>query len=102
MKKNIKIMKWVAGGIEAFLGFPIIGGAFIVSLFWIPLALMLAFHIVLLVMSKKENLPVTGNILGIIANAIGWVPVVGMIMHIITAIFVMIEASKITKDEIVL
>lgn len=95
MKKNIKILKWIAGGIEAFLSIPILGASIILSLLWIPLAIMLALHITILVFCKKEDLPITGNILGIIASALGWVPFVGWIMHILTAIFVMIEASKI-------
>ncbi|ATD55001.1 hypothetical protein [Clostridium chauvoei] len=99
MKKNLKILKWVTGGIEAFLAIPVIGGSFIVSLLWIPLAVMLALHITILVFCKKENLPITGNILGIIASALGWVPIVGWILHILTAIFVMIEASKIEVVE---
>ena len=59
---------------------------------------MLVFHIVNLVLSKNEDLPVAGSILGIVGNAIGWIPFVGMIIHILTAIFVMVEAYK-TKVE---
>lgn len=99
MKKTVKITKWVAGGIEALLGVPIIGATIILGLVWSPLVIMLAFHIVNLVFSKNENLPITGSVLGIIASALGWIPFVGMIMHIITAIFLMIEAYKTEVDQ---
>ena len=99
MKSTIKVTKWVAGGIEALLGIPVLGASIILSLAWTPLISILAFHIVNLVLSKKENLPITGSILGIVGNAIGWIPFVGMIMHILTAIFVMIEAAKTEVDE---
>lgn len=99
MKKAVKITKWVAGGIEALLGIPILGAGIILGLLWIPLACMLAFHIVNLVLSHKEGLPITGSILGIIANVLGLIPIVGMVMHILTAIFVMIEAAKTKVNE---
>ena len=94
MKKTVKITKWVAGGLEALLGIPVLGASIIVGLLWIPLGLMLVFHIVNWVLSRKEGLPITGSIIGIVGNAIGWIPFVGMIMHIVTAVFVMVEAAK--------
>lgn len=99
MKSTVKITKWIAGGIEVLLGIPVLGASIIVGLLWIPLGAMLAFHIVNLVLSRKENLPITGSILGIVGNALGWIPFVGMIMHILTAIFVMIEAAKTEVEE---
>ena len=98
MKETVRVTKWVAGGIEALLGIPVLGASIIIGLAWTPLLIMLAFHIVNLVLSKKENLPIAGSILGIVGNAIGWVPFVGMIMHILTAIFVMVEAYKTMEE----
>ena len=98
MKSTFRVTKWVAGGLEALLGIPVLGASIIIGLVWTPLAIMLVFHIVNLVLSKNEDLPVAGSILGIVGNAIGWIPFVGMIMHILTAIFVMVEAYK-TKVE---
>ena len=94
MKETVRVTKWVTGGIEALLGIPVLGASIIIGLAWTPLFIMLAFHIVNLVLSKKEDLPIAGSILGIVGNAIGWIPFVGMIMHILTAIFVMMEAYK--------
>ena len=98
MKETVRVTKWVAGGIEALLGIPVIGASIIIGLVWVPLAAMLAFHIVNLVLSKKEDLPITGSILGIVVNALGWIPFLGMIMHILTAVFVMMEAYKTKVD----
>ena len=98
MKSTVRVTKWVAGGLEALLGIPVLGASIIIGLVWTPLAIMLVFHIVNLVLSKNEDLPVAGSILGIVGNDIGWIPFVGMIMHILTAIFVMVEAYK-TKVE---
>ncbi|MFB4212597.1 hypothetical protein ACE1TH_11870 [Shouchella sp. JSM 1781072] len=87
-------MKWTFGGLEALLGIPILGGAIILSLYWAPLAIMLVLHIIGLVFAAKEERSKTGHILGILASALGWIPGVGMIMHILAAIFLMIEAGK--------
>ncbi|MBD7942767.1 hypothetical protein MKZ20_06605 [Psychrobacillus sp. FSL K6-2684] len=92
---NTKILKWVTGGLEALLGIPVLGGIIIMSFLWIPLVIMLALHIVTLIITKKEGgETTTGSILGIVTSCIGFIPIVGMIMHIITAVILMLEASK--------
>src|SRR5690625_4626811 len=88
-----RILKWVTGAFEAFLGIPVIGGAFIVSLLWTPLLVMLILHIITLVLTKKDGGPAVGSILGIIASCLGWIPIVGMILHILAAIFLMINGA---------
>ncbi|MEH7503942.1 hypothetical protein V7152_18335 [Neobacillus drentensis] len=89
-----KILKWVSGGLEALLGVPILGGTIVIGLVWTPLAMMLILHIVTLVFTKKEGGSTTGSILGIVTSCLAWIPFVGMIMHIITAIILMIDAAK--------
>ncbi|MGQ7280422.1 hypothetical protein ACT91Q_21030 [Brevibacillus thermoruber] len=89
-----RIMKWVTGGLEALLGIPVLGGTIVISLAWTPLAVMLVLHIVTLVLSKKNEEPFHGSVLGIVTSLIGWIPFVGMVMHILSAIFLMITAAK--------
>jgi hypothetical protein len=90
-----RILKWVSGGLEALLGIPILGGTIVVGLFWSPLAIMLILHIVTLVFTKKEGGgSTTGSILGIITSCVAWIPIVGMVMHIISAIILMLDAAK--------
>ena len=81
MKTAIRITKFIAGGIEVLLGIPVLGASIILGLSWIPLGVMLVFHIINLVLSKNENLPF-----------------LGMIMHILTAVFVIIEACKMKVE----
>lgn len=88
-----RIMKWITGGLEAFLGIPFFGGAFVLSLVWTPLLVMLVLHIITLVISKNEGASSFGSILGIITSCIAWIPFVGMIMHILSAVFLMIDAA---------
>ena len=89
-----RIMKWVTGGLELLLGIPVLGGSIVISLVWTPLGIMLALHIVTLILSKKYNEPAHGSVLGIVTSLIAWIPFLGMVMHLITAIFLMISAAK--------
>lgn len=88
-----RILKWVVGGIEAALGIPLLGGTIVISLMYTPLLITLTLHIVALIFSKKEDRPITGNVLGIVTSCLAWIPILGMIMHIVTAILVLIEAG---------
>lgn len=91
---NLRVLKWIAGSLELFLGIPVIGGLVILSLFWTPLLIMLIIHIFGLVLCSKAGKAKSGHILGIVASALGWIPFLGMILHIVTAIIIMVEAAK--------
>ncbi|QKY70448.1 hypothetical protein [Lentibacillus sp. CBA3610] len=89
-----RIMKWLTGGCEAFLGFPIIGGSFILSTTWGALFVMFILHLVTLIVARNAKGSITGSILGMITSFIGIIPFIGMTMHIITAIVLLIDAGK--------
>lgn len=93
-----RILKWVSGGCEAFLAIPIVGGTFVVGLYWSPLFIMLILHIVTLVLTKRDGGPATGSILGIITSCVGWIPILGWIMHVLSAIFLMVNAATPDPD----
>jgi hypothetical protein len=97
-KQTVKTLKWVTGGLEAILGIPILGGSIVIGLGWTPLLVMLIFHIVVLVLSKKVGVKAHGNILGIVTSAIGWIPIVGMFMHMLSAVFILIDAARKDKN----
>jgi hypothetical protein len=92
--KTSKVLKWVSGGCEAFLAIPFLGGTFIVSLLWTPLLIMLALHIVTLWFCSQENENKTGSIVGIVTSLLGWVPLLGWAMHLVTAILLLISAAR--------
>jgi hypothetical protein len=87
-----KVLKWITGGAEAFLGIPIIGGIFVISQGWTPLFVMLILHIITLLVTKKDCGVTGGSIIGIITSCVAWIPIVGMIMHALTAIVLFISA----------
>ena len=98
-QKTSTLLKWISGGLEALLGIPVLGGTIVISLLWTPLLIMLALHIVTLYFSSKENQKKTGSILGIVTSVIAWIPIVGMVMHIITAIILLMDAYKTNNQE---
>ena len=93
-----KILKWVTGGMEAFLGIPVLGGLVVVSTGWTILGVMLILHIVTLLFSANEKRDYASSVVGIVTSCIGWIPIIGMIMHIITGILLMVSAAKKDAD----
>ncbi|MEC5424515.1 hypothetical protein QGM71_13525 [Virgibacillus sp. C22-A2] len=85
-----RIMKFITGSLEALLGIPILGGAYIIGNAWAPLFFMLFLHLVTLVLTKRDRGASAGSILGIITSLIGWIPFVGFLMHVLTAIVLFI------------
>ena len=89
-----RIFKWITGIFEALLGIPILGGLYILSNAWTPLFVMLILHIITLILAKKDDGSGFGSVFGIITSIFGWIPIVGMIMHIITALVLILSASR--------
>jgi hypothetical protein len=92
MSNTSKILKWITFALEAFLAIPLIGGAFILSQGWLPLGIALLLHIAAILSLLKDRRSIIGNGLGIITSLVGIIPIVGWIMHGITAIVLFIEA----------
>ncbi|MCB5367057.1 hypothetical protein LIP24_10470 [Collinsella aerofaciens] len=76
------------------MGIPVLGDTLIVSTLWTPLAIMIALHIVALIITHKAGRKTVGHILGIITSVVGCIPLIGTVMHIVTAVFLMIEVGK--------
>ena len=92
--KTSTLLKWITGGLEVLLGIPFLGASIIVLFLWFPLMMMLALHIVTLIMSVKDNTNKHGSILGIITSIVGFIPIVGMIMHLVTGILLLVDAGS--------
>ncbi|WP_416147452.1 hypothetical protein ACM26V_14595 [Salipaludibacillus sp. HK11] len=93
------LLKYISGGIEALLGIPVLGGLVIISMGWTPLLFMLVFHIVTLIFSMKEKERIHGSVLGIVTSCLGWIPFLGMILHIITAILLLLDGRRSHKQD---
>ncbi|WP_217595326.1 hypothetical protein [Cohnella sp. GbtcB17] len=94
-----KVLKWVTGALEIFLGIPVLGGLIVIGFSYVPLFVMFVLHIVTLVLSTKNQEVKYGSILGIVTSLVAWIPFVGMIMHIITGILLMVSAAKKEQNQ---
>jgi len=92
-KEKISGLKMASAILETILALPVIGAMLIIGCFWLPLAITLILHITTLIITK-QNKKQTGSILGIITSCIGWIPFVGWILHILSAIFLWVETFK--------
>ncbi len=93
-----RIMKWITGSLELVLAIPIFGAAIVLSSAYTALGLMLILHIVTLVLSVKNKEPYYGSVLGVITSVVAWIPLVGWIMHLLSAILIMVTAAQKGKQ----
>ena len=92
-RDTLRLLKWISAGIDSFLGIPVLGGAIILSTGWTPLGIMFIFHIVLVIFSSKAGEKAAGNVVGIITSVVGFIPILGMIMHLVTAAVIALEMA---------
>jgi len=95
----IIILKFISAACEAFLGIPFIGGAYIIANLWTPLLFMFIFHIIVYAIAKSQGVTAYGNIVGIFASLFGWIPVLGMFLHIISGIAIFISVFTTRKSK---
>jgi hypothetical protein len=91
------VLKWVSGSLELFLAIPILGALVVMGSYYTVLGAMLVLHIVTLVLSKQNNEPIYGSVLGIITSLVAWIPLVGWILHLLSGIFLMVTAAQKSK-----
>jgi hypothetical protein len=83
--------KIVLGLIELFFAIPILGGAIILAHAWTPLGILVLFHLLGVFLSYNEKKSKVGHILGVIGNALAWIPFIGWFVHIIVGITLLIQ-----------
>lgn len=89
-----KILKWATGIMETFLGIPFVGGVVVMSFLYLPLMIMLILHIITLVYCNQENLDKAPSTLGIVTSCLAWIPFLGMVMHLLTGVFLLVSAAR--------
>lgn len=93
---GLPIMKWITFALEALMAIPLIGGTFVISYGYGPLFVAFILHLITLVLAIRARRSPFGNAIGIVTSAIAWIPIVGWIMHTITAIVLLIEALAVS------
>ncbi len=94
MKMKISVaLLWITGLAEALLAIPFIGGGFVISTGYSALGVMFVLHAITLFFCFREYSPKAGSILGIITSTIAWIPVIGWVFHLITAVVLLLSAT---------
>ncbi|KYD08654.1 hypothetical protein MXL46_20650 [Heyndrickxia sporothermodurans] len=94
MDSLLRFYKIIIGFVELFFGIPFIGGAIIIGHAWAPLGALIFFHFIGLVLSFIAVKAKSASVFGIIGNIIAFIPVVGMIMHILIGLVNVYQGIK--------
>lgn len=92
MKISVALL-WITGLAEAFLAIPFIGGGFVLSTGYTALGVMFVLHVITLFFCFREYSPKSGSILGIITSLMSWIPLIGWVLHLISAIVLLFTAA---------
>lgn len=90
---NINVFKIITLVLEGILAIPILGGLVVLVTLWVALLVAFVFHLVILILNNqnKKKIKTNGNIIGLIASVLGWIPFLGWGLHFVSAIVLAIE-----------
>lgn len=89
-----QVMQLITGIFEGLLGIPLFGGIYIMGSGYTPLFVMLVLHIITLLLASRDRRWIAGSVLGIITSIIGFIPLVGMVLHWLTSIVLIISVFQ--------
>jgi len=90
--KMSRVFILITALLEAILGIPVLGGTIVLSMSYAPLVIMFILHVITLALVLREGGPKIGSLAGILTSLIAWIPFVGMVMHILTAIILFVTS----------
>ncbi|HDR6310857.1 TPA: hypothetical protein QCU60_002753 [Bacillus cereus] len=100
MKTYIQALKWTTGIYHLLL----IPFCFLflshINLYGIPLLLLIALHITTILLAKKEGLNTYPHSIGIIVTLFAFFPYIEIVLHIIAAVFLLLDAASIRKEAV--
>lgn len=97
MSPLAKLLKWGTFAYEAFLALPFIGGLFVVANGWAPLGIAFILHVIAIFVLYQERGPVIGNAIGVVTSIVAFIPIIGWVMHAITAIVLLVEGISASR-----
>ncbi|WP_174614899.1 hypothetical protein [Virgibacillus ihumii] len=88
-----RVLKFISGGAEGFLGIPVIGEAFIITTNWGALIIMFIVHLMTFLIARNEGGSVIGSLVGMLASVVGYFDaIMGMFLHMAAALTLLINA----------
>ncbi|MGG2938223.1 hypothetical protein ABEO66_29665 [Bacillus pacificus] len=100
MKTYIQALKWTTGIyhlllLPCYYVFPSL-----VNLYGIPLLLLIVLHITTILLSKKEGLNTYSNYIGIIITLVAFFPYIVIFLHMIAAVFLLLDAASTNTKKV--
>ncbi|MEF7656592.1 hypothetical protein [Bacillus thuringiensis] len=100
MKTYIQALKWTTGIyhlllLPCYYVFPSL-----VNLHGIPLLLLIALHITTILLSKKASMNTYAHYIGIIVTLVAFFPYIDVVLHMIAAIFLLLDAASINAKKV--
>ncbi|MDJ1474501.1 hypothetical protein QBX67_03460 [Bacillus sp. LS15-K4] len=99
MKTYIQALKWTTGIYHLLLipfCYLFLNHA---NLYGIPL-LVIALHITTILLAKKEGMNTYPHYIGIIVTLVAFFPYIEMFLHIIAAVFLLLDAASMNAKEV--
>lgn len=87
------VLKATSGSLELFLSIPVLSW-FITVTTGVPVFIMLVIHTFSLIIATKAGTKIRGNVLGLFASFLAVIPVLGWLLHVITAIVLLKDIFK--------
>lgn len=91
---NSQNLRFISAIFESVLAVPFLGGFFVLLTAWTALLGGIVLGIMGIVYANKEHKSREGFIWQVVANSLGWIPVVGWILHLVAAIVLWKEFDK--------
>ncbi|PFV73837.1 hypothetical protein COL05_25210 [Bacillus sp. AFS059628] len=100
MKTYIQALKWTTGIyhlllLPCYYIFPSL-----VNLYGIPLLLLIALHIATILLAKKSGMNTYAHYIGIIVTLVAFFPYIVIVLHIIAAVFLLLDAASTNAKEV--
>lgn len=91
---NSRAMKLLTGVMEAILAVPVLGGLIVVASAYWMLVFMCVLHAATLLLSVKHHDSYYGSVLGIVTSMLAWIPILGWLLHLLTAVLLFVSALR--------
>ncbi|MDT3497368.1 hypothetical protein NLU03_24090 [Bacillus toyonensis] len=72
----------------------------LVNLYGITLLLLIILHTSTILLAKKGGMNTYPHYIGIIVTLVAFFPYIAIVLHIIAAIFLLLDATSTTKNEV--
>lgn len=84
--KTARTIKWTIIVFESYFSMPVLGHLTYALLYIMLMPVMVTLHVVAFIVSKLTDEPSMPHIIGVITAIIGFIPVIGWLLHITTLV----------------